>query len=79
MKLDGLNLFKVQYLIYYKILQKNYPDGKWTAKASKIMQKIGSENKPSKEVKVADKAKVEDETAEKKGWFSGWFGGNSDK
>ena len=58
---------------YYKIMQKNYPDGKWTAKAAKIMNKIGVENKAAEPVKAA-----EEETAEKKGWFSGWFGSDDE-
>ena len=65
---------------YYKILQKNYPDGKWTAKAAKIMEKIGKDSQPgvtslatdTKIEKAAEKA--EEKTEEKKGWFSGWFG-----
>ena len=32
---------------YYKILKDNYPDGKWTAKAAKLMEKIGKA-KPKK-------------------------------
>ena len=60
---------------YYKILLENYPEGKWTAKAAKIMERIGVND-------VAPKAKaaavVEPEVTESKSWFSGWFGG-SDK
>ncbi|MBR6356256.1 MAG: outer membrane protein assembly factor BamD, partial [Alphaproteobacteria bacterium] len=63
---------------YFKILQKNYPDGKWTAKAEKIMKKIGVEVQPSKKVakpKEEQPQKVEEES---KGWFSGWFGGDDE-
>ncbi len=35
---------------YYKILKQNYPDGKWTAKAAKIMERLGE-----KAVKSDDK------------------------
>ena len=68
---------------YYKILQKNYPDGKWTAKAAKIMEKIGKDKQPGVTSLATDikteKAveKTEEKAEEKKGWFSGWFG--SDK
>ncbi len=68
---------------YYKILQKNYPDGKWTAKAAKIMDKIGKDKQSGVTSLATDikteKAveKTEEKAEEKKGWFSGWFG--SDK
>ena len=63
---------------YFKILKKNYPEGKWTAKAEKIMKKIGVEVQPSKKVakpKEEQPQKVEEES---KGWFSGWFGGDDE-
>lgn len=60
---------------YYKILLENYPEGKWTAKAAKIMERIGVND-------VAPKAKaaavVEPEVTESKSWFSGWFGGSDE-
>ena len=59
---------------YYKILNNNYPDGKWTAKAAKIMQKIGKDKGISISKDSALKANAKEETEEKKGWFSRWFG-----
>ena len=65
---------------YFKILQKNYPDGKWTAKAEKIMNKIGAETKPSKAIMAPTVSSNTKQTQEEsKGWFSGWFGGDDDK
>ena len=58
---------------YYKILKQNYPDGKWTAKAEKIINKIGADTKPSKE---NTSISAEEPKSESKGWFSGWFGGS---
>ena len=57
---------------YYKILKNNYPDGKWTAKAAKIMQKIGTDIKPEKVATPVEE--VKEENAKKSSWFSGWFG-----
>ena len=68
---------------YYKILKQNYPDGKWTAKAAKVMEKIGGpevtgEKKTSWYSKWKDKkeakADAEEKADEGKSWFSGWFG-----
>ena len=60
---------------YYKILLENYPQGRWTAKAAKIMERIGVND-------VAPKTKAttvtEPEVAENKSWFSGWFGGDDE-
>ena len=58
---------------YYKILRNNYPDGVWTAKAAKVMEKIG--NAPAKKAVVAPVAapkteEVKEETSSS--WFS-WF------
>ncbi len=62
----GLNKYAAGY---YKILQNNYPDGVWTAKAAKVMEKIG--NAP---VKKAEAPKAVEETKEEtsSSWFS-WF------
>ena len=61
---------------YYKILRNNYPDGVWTAKAAKVMEKIG--NAPAKKAVVAPVAapkteEVKEETSSS--WFS-WFKSN---
>ncbi len=71
---------------YYKILRDNYPDGKWTAKAAKIMEKIGKDDpaprvKPAAVVEVEEVATVKEPTAEEKksSWFSGWFGGDKEE
>ncbi len=69
---------------YYKILKQNYPDGKWTAKAAKVMEKIGGpevtgEQKTSWYSKWKDKKKItksEEKADEGKSWFGGWFGGD---
>ncbi len=75
---------------YYKILKQNYPDGKWTAKAEKVMEKIGGKDGTEKskswyskwrdESKAEKVAKPEEESAqeESKSWFSGWFGGSDE-
>ena len=62
----GLNKYAAGY---YKILQNNYPDGVWTAKAAKVMEKIG--NAP---VKKAEAPKAAEEVKEETSgsWFS-WF------
>ncbi|MBQ8481067.1 MAG: outer membrane protein assembly factor BamD [Alphaproteobacteria bacterium] len=48
---------------YYNILKKNYPDGKWTAKAKKIMKKLGKTKaeKVVKENSVAELKSAEEE------------------
>ena len=50
---------------YYKILLENYPQGRWTAKAAKIMERIGVENKISQ-----TQAKVDEPV--KESWYSRW-------
>ena len=63
----GLNKYAAGY---YKILHNNYPDGMWTAKAAKVMDKIGNS---SIKKEVAPKKEVEEVKAETSGsWFS-WF------
>ena len=72
---------------YYKILKENYPNGEWTAKAGKIMQKIGTEsskNSTGIAELINNKSVTENQTTteetkkESKSWFS-WLGfGNSD-
>ena len=59
----GLNKYAAGY---YKILQNNYPDGVWTAKAAKVMEKIG--NAP---VKKAEAPKAAEEAKEETS--SSWF------
>lgn len=58
---------------YYKILRENYPDGRWTAKAAKIMKKLGKNkpvlqktSQPAQKVEAAEKAEVVNEKAEEK-------------
>ena len=51
---------------YYKILNMNYPSGKWTAKAAKIMERIGENKK-----KVTAEKDAVDEPWYKFGWP--WF------
>ena len=58
---------------YYKILRNNYPDGVWTAKAAKVMEKIG--NAPAKKAVVAPVAAPKTEEVKEENsssWFS-WF------
>lgn len=63
----GLNKYAAGY---YKILQNNYPDGIWTAKAAKVMEKISKA--PAKKVETPKK-EVEDAKEEtSSSWFS-WF------
>ncbi|MBR3675857.1 MAG: outer membrane protein assembly factor BamD [Alphaproteobacteria bacterium] len=74
----GLNNYAAGY---YKILRNNYPEGKWTAKAAKIMDKIGMTDKvaPLTTMAANDADSAKEEVADKtesKGWFSGWFGGD---
>ena len=62
----GLNKYAAGY---YKILQNNYPDGVWTAKAAKVMEKISKTS--VKKVKTPKPtAEVKEETSSS--WF-GWF------
>ena len=66
---------------YYKILRNNYPEGKWTAKAAKIMDKIGVTDKvaPITTMAANDADIIKEDAADKnesKSWFSGWFGGD---
>ena len=51
---------------YYKILKNNYPDGKWTAKAKKIMEKLAkAETKKTPKENVSDIKPVEEKVTEK--------------
>lgn len=52
---------------YYKILRQNYPEGKWTKEAEKVMHKITKT--------VSEKALPEKSEEKSSGWFS-WFGKN---
>lgn len=56
---------------YYKILKDNYPEGKWTAKAAKIMQKISKKEtiKAAKE-KAAGETKSGVEDTRKESFWS---------
>ena len=63
----GLNKYAAGY---YKILHNNYPDGMWTAKAAKVMDKIGNS---SIKKEVAPKKKVEEVKAETSGSWFNWF------
>ena len=70
----GLNKYAAGY---YKILHNNYPDGVWTAKAAKVMEKINKAHvkkaeAPKKEAEEVKKVKEETSSS----WFS-WF--KSDK
>ena len=62
----GLNKYAAGY---YKILQNNYPDGVWTAKAAKVMEKIG--NAPVKKAETPKQAEAAKEETSSS-WF-GWF------
>jgi len=54
---------------YYKILQNNYPNGKWTEKAGKIMKKLGKkEAKQAQKDEVKPEVKAEDVKEEKGFW-----------
>lgn len=62
----GLNKYAAGY---FKILKNNYPDGVWTQRAAKVMEKISKTSvKKTKTSKQA--AEVKEETSS--GWF-GWF------
>ena len=66
----GLNKYAAGY---YKILHNNYPDGVWTAKAAKVMEKINKAHVKKAEApkKEAEEVKeVKEETSSS--WFS-WF------
>ena len=66
----GLNKYAAGY---YKILHNNYPDGVWTAKAAKVMEKINKAHVKKAEApkKEAEEVKeVKEETSSS--WF-GWF------
>ncbi|MDO4162394.1 MAG: outer membrane protein assembly factor BamD [Pseudomonadota bacterium] len=68
----GLNKYAAGY---YKILQSNYPDGIWTAKAANVMKKIektaGKQKKTAEKAVEAEAAPTEEKTSGS--WF-GWFG-----
>ena len=63
----GLNKYAAGY---YKILQNNYPDGIWTAKAAKVMEKISKA--PAKKVETPKKEVEEVKEETSSSWFS-WF------
>ena len=65
---------------YYKILQQNYPNSKWTEKAAKIMERIGVENKTSSSSSNIAPAVsgANEKSEENSSWFSGWFGDNDE-
>ena len=74
----GLNKYAAGY---YKILHNNYPDGVWTAKAAKVMEKINKAHvkkaeapkKEAEEVKAETPKPVEEVKKEtSSSWFS-WF------
>ena len=54
---------------YYKILKQNYPDGKWTAKAAKVIAKIGEEDVEPKKVSTAEPVEQAEPT---KSWYQRW-------
>ncbi len=63
----GLNKYAAGY---YKILHNNYPDGIWTAKASKVMEKINKAPVKKTETPKKEAEEVKEETSSS--WFS-WF------
>lgn len=63
----GLNKYAAGY---YKILQNNYPDGIWTAKAAKVMEKISKA--PAKKAETPKKEVEEVKAETSSSWFS-WF------
>ena len=67
----GLNKYAAGY---YKILHNNYPDGVWTAKAAKVMEKINKAHVKKAEAPEKEAEEVKEETSSS--WFS-WF--KSDK
>ena len=52
---------------YYKILRDNYPQGKWTVKAQKVMEKIAPEN--HKKIVEEENKKSDTKDAEEKSWW----------
>ena len=63
----GLNKYAAGY---YKILHNNYPDGVWTAKAAKVMEKINKAHVKKAETPKKEAEEVKEETSSS--WF-GWF------
>ena len=63
----GLNKYAAGY---YKILHNNYPDGVWTAKAAKVMEKINKAHVKKVEAPKKEAEEVKEETSSS--WF-GWF------
>ena len=63
----GLNKYAAGY---YKILHNNYPDGVWTAKAAKVMEKINKAHVKKVEAPKKESEEVKEETSSS--WF-GWF------
>ena len=63
----GLNKYAAGY---YKILHNNYPDGVWTAKAAKVMEKINKAHVKKAEAPKKEAEEVKEETSSS--WF-GWF------
>ena len=59
---------------YYKILNMNYPNSEWTAKAAKIMDKIGEKKATQIESKKAEAEASSESPWYKFGWP--WFGGD---
>ena len=66
----GLNKYAAGY---YKILHNNYPDGVWTAKAAKVMEKINKAHVKKAEAPKKEAEEVKEETSSS--WFS-WFKSN---
>ena len=77
----GLNKYAAGY---YKILHNNYPDGVWTAKAAKVMEKINKAHVKKAEAPEKEAEEVKEETPKpveevkeetSSSWFS-WFKSN---
>lgn len=70
---------------YYKILKQNYPDGQWTAKAEKIMQKINQKGEkaitvqPSVQGKDLEKNENISEVKDEKPWWKVFTWGDDEK
>lgn len=76
---------------YYDILRTNYPEGEWTAKAAKVMEKIAEESAEKVKTETAEQKVSESaenggdisesgesaESAEDTSWF-GWFNSGSE-
>lgn len=64
---------------YYNILQTNYPEGEWTAKAAKVMEKISQQ--PTEKVKpeIAEPEVSESTEKEKNTSWFGWLGFGGDE